>query len=77
MTAEEKQALGRIRMAALRAEHGAEVEIQMAMGLTSGMLQLIEPTQLRATKLYQLIGAMKEQDWAAGVKLTAAVLSDA
>lgn len=77
MTDLEKQERGRNRMAAMRAEHGAAAEIQMAMGLTSGMLQLIEPTQLRALKLYQLIGAMSDIEWALVVRLTVEVVNDA
>lgn len=70
MTKEEKRALGRDRLDALLAEHGHLAELQMVMGLTSGMLQFIDPTQLDARNLLALVGAMSDEEWSMGVVLT-------
>lgn len=74
MTKAEKRALGETRLVALREKHGRVVELQMVMGLTSGMLQHMRPDLLDAKTLLQFVGAMTDDDWAEGVKRTADVV---
>jgi hypothetical protein len=69
-----KRMRGRERLEALRSMYGDGVMLQMVMGLTSGMLQLIAPTALDVHELWQLVGAMSEQEWQMGVNLTRALV---
>lgn len=67
MTKAEKRERGEQRLEALRKEHGRLAELQMIMGLTSGMLRLISPYELDAGNMQALCGSMPDDAWQIGV----------
>lgn len=75
MTKAEKRDRGERRLVALRGEHGRLAELQMVMGLTSGMLRLIDAYELDAGNMQALCGAMTDEAWAVGVQAVVAELA--
>lgn len=70
LSEKEKRELGRERLEALRSMHGDGVMLQMVIGVTAGMLDLMPLHRANVGKLWRFIGAMREADWRRGVSLT-------